>query len=105
LLVPATIVYINTGHSLAGPQASADMQAWLGGAPLFIAVGLAASDAALIAVLWYRRARLRYGWSIYGLGAQLREGVGNAVLLGLGLGVLGLILSGLYTNLFHHFLP
>lgn len=105
LLIPATILYVRTGHGLSSPDANAALTAWLGSSPLYIATALVATEVVLVLVLWYRRTRLRLGWNVFGLGAQLRTGIGRAVLIGLAIGIAGLILSDLYTRVFHDLFP
>ncbi len=108
-LVVATIaLFVATGHHLViGGQSNAELDAWLR-APLFTVFGLFVTDGAMLLVLWYRLARQRLPWSAVGLIAPTRErllralrsepgrlGAGPSILVGLGIGAVGLVLSAI----------
>jgi len=99
VVVGAVILFVVSGHSLTTTVGQRDLQTvWLQSAQFTLAA-LVATDAGVLLVLWYRRSRLRAGWRLFGLGADLRRGAGRAVLIGLLLGVVALVLSSAVDTL------
>jgi membrane protease YdiL (CAAX protease family) len=92
LLGLALALFVLTSHTLALDPGRRAFDAWLT-TPQATLAGLLATDGAMLLVLWLRLRRLRLGWSVVGLGAGLRTGASRAVLVGLGMGVVGLTLS------------
>jgi len=98
LLIGAIAIYAASGHTIVGQGGSSALNGFLQSLahdPVFNLVGIIAVDGALLLVLWFRLTRVRRGWDIFGLGAQLRQGAGRAILIGIGVGVTAIVAATL----------
>lgn len=100
LIMAATFLFVYTGHHYNTAAGQREFQTWLA-SPQFTFFGVFVTDAAILLVLWYRLARLRERWSLFGLGAALRSAPARSILFGLGIGVAALVLSSLITDIIH----
>lgn len=105
--VLALVLFVVTGHSLViGGKVNVEFATWLA-APLF---GLLVSDSSMLLVVWYRLGRQKLSWALVGLdpaawrrwaqgraGADGQVGPWQAMLFGLGIGVVALILSDILS--------
>lgn len=112
LVLLAVVLFVVTGHSLvSGGKPSVEFEGWLA-APLFTLFGLVVTDGSMLLVVWYRLGRQKLSWALVGLdpaawrrrvqglaGADGQTGPGPAILFGLGIGVVGLILSSVMGSI------
>lgn len=97
LVLLVTALYLGTGHTMSTAAGQKGYQGWLV-SPQVTLAGLAVTDGAIVAVLWYRLTRLRERWPLFGLGAALRVKPVRAILVGLGLGVVALVASSVIAG-------
>jgi len=112
LIAAVVIAFVATGHNLiVGGRLNGGLADWVQ-SPDLTPVNLLITDGAMLLVLWYRLRRQQLSWSFFGLDAGLRRfwrdftrsepgrmSNAQAILFGLGVGVVALILSVILGNL------